>query len=228
MIGLSFHIESAGAVAFAAAPALAFKLRIAADAADVPIHSILLRCQIQIEVPRRQYDPREQERLFDLFGKPEEWGRTLRAMHWTETNASVPGFRGSTSVDLQVPCSYDFQIASTKYFDALEHGDVPLCFLFSGTVFYAAEHSPVQVAQIPWEKEAAYRLPVRTWRELMDRYYPDCVWFPVPKDVFKRLDEYKRRSALPTWDRALEKLLGQTEELANWMEEKPSGQIPQP
>lgn len=228
MNDLNFQVEGAEVVPFAAAPMLAFKLRIAGGAAEDQIHSILLRCQIQIEAPHRRYGPGEQQRLFDLFGKPEEWSRTLRTMYWTETNVSVPGFAGSTLVDLPVACTYDFNVAATKYFDALEDGEVPLCFLFSGTAFYAAAHSPVQVAQIPWEKEATFRLPVRMWRELMDAYYPGRVWLPIPRDMFDRLNELKRRSASATWERALEILLDQAEGLADPTEKNGSVRIPQP
>ena len=32
---------------------------------------------------------------------------------------------------------------------------------------------PLQVAQIPWDREAAFRLPVRVWKEMMEQYYPN-------------------------------------------------------
>ena len=51
----------------------------------------------------------------------------------------VPGFEGSTTVDLQVPCTFDFNVAATKYFEGLSDGDIPLRMMFSGTVFYADE-----------------------------------------------------------------------------------------
>lgn len=38
---------------------------------------------------------------------------------------------------------------------------MPLNFLFSGTVFYADENGALQVAPIPWNKEAPFRLPVK-------------------------------------------------------------------
>ena len=64
-------------------------------------------------------------------------------------------------MDLPVPCTYDFNVAATKYFYALEEGDIPLLFLFSGTIFYAADDGALQVAQISWDKEAPFRLPVQ-------------------------------------------------------------------
>ena len=86
-------------------------------------------------------------------------------MLWTHASAVVPPFTGGTVVDLPVPCTYDFNLAATKYFDALEEGDIPLCFLFSGTIFYEAADGGLQVTQIPWEKEAYFRLPAATGRD---------------------------------------------------------------
>ena len=37
---------------------------------------------------------------------------------------------------MPVTCTYDFDVVGTKYFAALEDGEIPLEFLFSGTVFY--------------------------------------------------------------------------------------------
>ena len=114
----------------------------------------MLRCQVRIEPARRRYTPAEKERLLDLFGTPERWGQTLRPMLWTHVSAVVPPFEGEAVVDLPVPCSFDFSLAATKYFAALDGGEIPLCFLFSGTIFYEAADGGLQVAQIPWEKEA--------------------------------------------------------------------------
>ena len=69
-------------------------------------------------------------------------------------------FQGSAIVELPVPCTFDFNVAATKYFAGLEDGEVPLPMLYSGTVFYEAADGALQVSQISWAKEAKYRLPV--------------------------------------------------------------------
>jgi hypothetical protein len=86
-------------------------------------------------------------------------------------------------------------------------GDLPLCFLFSGTVFYQAADGALQVAQIPWEKEATFRLPAATWRGLMELYYSNSAWLCLRKDVFDLLSQYRSRAGLATWEQALERLL---------------------
>jgi hypothetical protein len=96
----------------------------------------------------------------------------------------------------------------SQYFYALEDGEVPLCLLFSGTIFSAEEDGgPLQICPIPWEKEAAFRLPVGVWKAMMDLYYPNTAWLCLRRDVFDRLYLYKSRLGLPTWERAMERLL---------------------
>lgn len=209
---LQFAIEGAEAVLYAAAPMLALKLRITNTLADEPVHSLSLRCQVQIEPTRRGYAKEEQEQLLDLFGEPERWSRTVRSLLWMNTSISVPAFTGSTVVDLQLPCSFDFTIATTKYFHALEAGDIPLCVLFSGTVFYGGEDGALQVTQVPWDREVNYRLPVAVWKRMMDAYYPNAAWLRLDRDVFDRLYRYKVRHGIPTWEQLLEKLIASKEE----------------
>jgi Family of unknown function (DUF6084) len=209
MPDLDFTVEKAVAVGHAASPLLNFSLRVT-DKHGMPIHSVALRCQIRIEPARRQYKPEEEQRLLDLFGPPSRWGQTLRTMLWTHTSVIVPPFTGATVVNLPVPCTYDFNIAAAKFFYALADGEVPLCLLFNGTVFYATEDGSLQVEQISWEKEASFRLAVRVWKEMMEMYYPNSAWLCVHKDTFDRLYQYKSSHSLPTWEAAIEKLLDET------------------
>jgi Family of unknown function (DUF6084) len=209
---LSFSVEKAEPVAYAAAPLLNFSLTIS-DAAPESIHAIALRCQIRIEPAKRHYENDEKARLTDLYGEPSRWGQTLRPMLWTHTSVVVPPFQGKTTVELPVPCTFDFNVAATKYFHALQDGEVPLCLLFNGTVFYAAEGEGLQVAQIPWEKEANFRLPISVWRKMMEMYYPNTAWLCLRKDAFEQLDEFKRRHGIPTWEAAIERLLAAEEQV---------------
>jgi Family of unknown function (DUF6084) len=206
MPDLQFEIESAESVPFAAVPMIAFRLRLANNS-GLPIHSIALHTQIQIETPKRRYSMGEQECLLDLFGEPARWGQTLRPMLWTHADATVPAFSDSIAIDLRVPCSFDFNLAATKYFYGLSDGDIPLIFLFSGSCFYLGHSGGLEVAPIPWSKESRFRLPVRAWRETMDHYYPNSAWLRIRQDVFDRLHQYKMQAGMATWEEALESLL---------------------
>jgi hypothetical protein len=208
---LSFDVEKVEAVPFAAAPILSFKLRVFNADREEQIHTVALRCQIMIEPTRRHYGAEEQERLLDLFGEPERWGQTLRSMLWVHASVVVPSFAASAVVDLQVACSFDFNLAATKYFAGLENGEVPLNLLFSGTVFYEAESGALQVAQVPWHKEARFRLPVKVWKEMIDMHYPNTAWLCLRRDVFDRLYRYKMKRGLPTWEQAIESLIPKEE-----------------
>ena len=89
---LHFQIEGAEAVSHAAAPLLALQLRVRNTPATEEIHSILLRCQVQIQPAKRRYLAEEQEGLTELFGEPERWSRTVRPLLWMNTTLTVPGF----------------------------------------------------------------------------------------------------------------------------------------
>ena len=81
--------------------------------------------------------------------------------------------------------------------------------MFSGSIFHAGRMG-LQIAQIPWDREATYRLPVRVWKEMMDLYYPNTAWICLRRETFERLYEFKSRHGIPTWEQALERLLGVT------------------
>lgn len=199
-------MEGCQAVPNAATPLLGFDLHVTNSGAE-RVHTIALRCQIQIEATRRRYDAADQERLKDLFGEPHRWGETVRSLLWTHVSVIIPGFVGATHVEVPVPCTFDFNVAAVKYFHGLEDGELPLCFQFSGTVFYESATGGLQVAPIPWDKEVKFRLPLKPWKEMMDLYYPNSAWLCLSRDVFERLHKYKVRMGLPTWEGMLEGLL---------------------
>jgi hypothetical protein len=202
---LDFQIISARPERYAAAPMLSFGLRVSA-ATDEVIHSVTLRCQIRIEPQRRRYSRDEEERLVELFGETPRWGDTLKPFLWTHVSTALPGFTGSAEMEMHVPCTYDLEVAAAKYFHVLDDGEVPLLFLFSGTVF-AKSATGIRVSQIPWSKESSYRLPVQVWRELMDLYFPNSGWLRLRRDTLNLLLKFKARRTIATWDDVLEALL---------------------
>src|SRR3954454_22626352 len=203
---LDFAVRDAAPLEHAAAPTLRFALGIE-SARGQPIRSVLLDVQIQIAARRRAYDAGEQERLFELFGASADWGSALRTLLWTRATLVVAPFTERTEVDLPVACSYDLEVAGARYFDALGDGELPLEFLFSGTVFYAAPDGRLQTARISWDREAEYALPVAVWRQTMDRHFPGTTWLRLPRESFERLSAYRARHALPSWETALDALL---------------------
>jgi Family of unknown function (DUF6084) len=205
---LAFSVEEAGALEHAAAPTLRFALRIESPR---DIRSVALSVEIRIAATRRAYDEAAQERLVELFGRPEEWGRNLHALHWTTLNVTVPAFSGQTLVELKVPCTYDLEVTGARYLNALRDGEVPLEFLFSGAVFYAGEDGRLQVGRIGWDKEAEFRLPVAAWRGALDRYFPGAAWLRLERDSFDRLSAYKARHSHLTWEQTLDALLSEAE-----------------
>jgi len=204
---LAFGVTGARVEPFAAVPTLLLRLRIEAPGGE-RIHLIALRCQILIEARQRHYSASEAPRLVELFGEPHRWGSTLRSMLWTHVPLMVGGFERATEVDVPITCTYDLEVASTRYFRSLDDGEIPLLLQFSGTVFTKGD-AGFSVEQISWARETRYRLPVRVWHDLLERYFPGTGWIRLRRDSVDALQAFKSRRALPTWDDVVSTLLAE-------------------
>jgi hypothetical protein len=212
MAELVFDCIGARPDKYAVVPSMSLILRIA-ETTGQRIDAIALRCQIRIEPARRSYSAAEAERLNDLFGDTQRWADTLKPMQLATVSTMIPGFSGSIEVDLPLPFTYDLEIGSTRYFAGLESGEIPLLLLFSGTVF-ASVDGRLAVQQVPWSKEAPYRLPLDTWREAIDVHFPDSAWLKLSTSTLDELLRFKTRRALPTWDATVAVLLALAAEKA--------------
>src|SRR5271169_1307420 len=189
-----------------------FTLRIS-ETTGQRVEAIALRCQIRIEPARRHYSDEEAERLNDLFGETQRWADTLRPVQFINVSIMVPGFSGSTDVDLPVPLTYDMEIGATRYFAGLDDGEAPLLLLFSGTIFSIAD-GRMSVTQVPWSKEATYRLPVSVWREAIDAHFPNAAWIKVGALTFDDRIRYKSAKGLATWEAVILDLLSRAADRA--------------
>ncbi|CAL9375303.1 hypothetical protein SUDANB105_00947 [Streptomyces sp. enrichment culture] len=194
---------------YAAGPTLVFRLRVTASP-GTRVHALALRCQIRVEPARRTYTDTEAEALTDLFGERYRWGSSLQPVQFAQVPVMVRGFTGETEVDLPVPCTYDMDVAASRYLDALGDGEVPLLLLFSGTAFTGA--GGFHVEPVPWDREASVRMPVKTWREMVDQHFPGSGWLRLPRDVMDALLAYRSRNALPSWQATVERLLAEAGE----------------
>ncbi|HKU11307.1 MAG TPA: DUF6084 family protein [Sinomonas sp.] len=210
MADVSFEVLDILPERFSTVPQLVARLRIT-ESTGTPIHAMALRCQVRIEAQRRKYDDDEVPGLLDLFGSRMRWSSTLKPFLWLNASTMVQGFSESTETDLVIPCTYDFDVTASKYLHALREGAVPLALLFSGTIFEAGG-TGFRVQQIPWDREAAYQMPVAVWRELMETHYPNAGWLRLDHETLRALAHYKAAKALPTWEAAIEALLARAEE----------------
>lgn len=208
---LSFSVEGVEPLERAASPTLAIAVRIQRTS-GAPVRSIALNVQIRIAATRRPYDAETRDRLAEVFGSGDAWGRNLHSLPWANVSTNVPPFEEETSIELQVPCTYDFEVAASKYLHGLRDGEVPLELLFSGSVFYGGSGRALQVSLVSWEKEAAYRMPAGVWHELMNHYFPGGAWLRLGSESFDRLHAFRSRRALPSWDRVIETLLDDAED----------------
>ena len=205
MTEVTFAVLVVAPEPYAVTPVLTARVGVAA-VGDEPVHAIALRCQVRIEPLRRPYSDEEAAGLRDLFGPRERWSTTQRTFLWQHTTTMVPGFTGGTQVDLPLECTYDFEVTGAKYMHALREGTIPLQFLFSGTVFVRGERG-FTVAQVPWNREDRYDLPVAMWRELIALHYPNTGWVRLSYDTLDALASYKSEHGLLGFDDAITALL---------------------
>lgn len=211
MPDLSFSIDVVRPMEYTATPAIAAQLRIRNTPSSESIQSISLNCQLQIQPLGRSYSAMEESRLLDLFGERERWGQTMRPLHWINLVLKVPPFTAETIVDLPLPCSFDFEVAANKFFYGLEQGSVAVNAMFSGTVFFFNENHTLQIAQISWDREARFRVPVEVWKAALDAHFPKSAWMRLPRDVFDRLYRYKVARGIVSWESVANDLLDQAE-----------------
>ena len=209
MPDLKFEIISSEVKEYAAVPTLAFELQISNLVEDEEVYAAALKCQVMIEAVKRTYKENAKDKLHELFGEPSRWDETLRSFFWTIINIPVPRFTGKTVVEVAIPCSEDQALAAGKYFYAVEDGNVPLAFLFSGTLFYKDAGGNLQITLVPWEKEALCKMPARLWQEMMDKHFPNTRWIKLRRDIYDRLVKYKAQTTFPTLQACLESLVDQ-------------------
>jgi hypothetical protein len=207
MADLIFGCTGARAEPYAATPTLAFALTIT-ESTGAGVHAILLRCQIRIEPHRRRYSAAEARRLHDLFGDTARWADTVKPIQLAIVTAMVPPFSALTEITVPMPCTYDLEVASARYLQALDDGTIPLLFLFSGMIF-VAQGNGYAVELVPWSSEASYRMPVSVWQDVVNLHFPDSAWLRCRRDTLDALSAFKAERALPTWDATLTALLAE-------------------
>ena len=204
-VDVDFSCEEVVADRYAAGPTVVFKMR-CDETSGVRVHAVALRCQVRVEPVRRGYSDSEAAQVVDLFGDRSRWGQTMQAMQLAFMTQVLPGFTGSTTFDLTMPCSYDVEVAAHKYLAGLEDGYVPLLLLFSGTIFTGLPGT-ISVMPVPWHKETLVRMPVSVWREAMDAHFPGQAWLRLDRQSYERLAAYRGSHGLVGWDDTIAALL---------------------
>jgi Family of unknown function (DUF6084) len=206
------HFEAIGARASASAlvPTIAIDCDVRNDSPGERIQATILRCQIQIEAPRRAYSAEEQTNLRSLFGEPDRWSLTLKPLHWTSVSTVLPAFKDTTSFSLEIPCTLDIRVAASQYFLGLKDGTVPLTLLFSGSIFYEPEGGRLQAFPVSWKSEARLQFPAALWKDVIDLYYPYSSFLTLRRDVFERLHAFKVETGSASFEDAIELMMSHT------------------
>jgi len=201
-----FAVIGVRAVRYAAAPALTLDLQVS-EPSGRPVYMIALTIQLMIEPARRSYDEATRARLIELFGAPERWAVTTRSLVWAQLDVLVPAFTGTTTVTVPVACSYDLELAASKYLYSLPDGEAPLALHFNGTIYYPGDDGGLQMVLVPWNKSIDFRMPVSVWRETIEHYYPNTGWVALRSQTLEALQREKLDRGLATLDACMEALL---------------------
>lgn len=204
-----FTVLDVEQVAHALAPTLRFQLHVN-DPDGRAVHAIALSTQIQVDPARRSYDDATRARLVELFGAPERWGATTHSFQWARVDALVPSFTGATSFALEVPCSYDLELAASKYFYSLPDGHVPLSFHFTGMVLYHDGDELLRVTTVPWACSARWSMPVAAWRAAIAACYPGGGWVRLSTATLDALQARKAQRGDHSFEATVAALLAES------------------
>ena len=208
MPDLSFQVEGVEVVANAATPLLAFKLRLSDANPEQTIHTVALRCQIQLEVTRRKYTAEDQERLARSVWRTQPLGPDP-AKSFVDARQS-----GRAFVHREQPWSiFPCRVRSISMWlppnisTGWRTGKCRFACSSAAPFSMPVREGSLQVAPISWDKEARFKLPVKIWRDMMESYYPNSAWLCLHKDAFDRLYQYKVTHGIPTWEEVLESII---------------------
>lgn len=200
-----FAVTAAGHVAFAVAPTMVFAT-VATDHTGIEIRSMSLTVQVMIDPARRGYDEETRARLAELFGPPASWAPATQGLSWARITAFVPRFTGEAVFGLELPCTYDLEVAAAKYFYALSDGVVPLSFHFYGTIFYCDPGGRLQMTPVPWSSTARFAMPISAWQAMIAEHYPGGGWIRLHEETLAALNRRRAERGL-TFDHCIQELL---------------------
>jgi Family of unknown function (DUF6084) len=208
VIAPTFEVQDVTWIADSVAPMLSFALGVT-ETSGREVFTIVLTAQINIDPARRSYDAETRSALVELFGEPERWSSTTQSFLFAQATTLVPSFTGQASFTLAVPCTYDLELAATKYFHSVPDGEVPLSFHFTGSVLYRGDEGQMQVVLIPWTCSADWRMPVASWREMMAHHYPGGGWIRLSDETMRDLGRRRTQLGLHSYDATVSQVLGE-------------------
>ena len=172
------------------------------------VYTIALTAQINIEPARRRYDAETRAALVELFGAPERWGATTKSFLWTQVSTLVPSFTGDDHVHDAGPVHLRPRAGRRQVPLRVPDGEVPLAFHFTGIgALRRRRPAAADRRSCRGRCSADWRMPVATWREMMQHYYPDGGWVRLHDDTIAALSRRRAARGLPSFDACVAELL---------------------
>lgn len=201
-----FTILDVAPVVPALAPALRFSLHVS-DPLGRDVVTIALSTQVHVEPAKRPYDAETRERLTDLFGTPARWPATTHPFEWARVEVLVPSFTGATSFELQLPVSYDLEIAATRFCWSLPGGHIPVAMHFSGMVVARDDDGRIAIERVPWSCSARWSMPVDAWKRAVSDQFPEGGWVRLEEPTLRALAARRAEQGDHSFDATVRGLL---------------------
>ena len=192
----------------AAAPTLLFTLR-AGEPTGREVYTVALSTLIHIDPGLRSHDdgdaraPRRPLRRARAAGR-----RRRRASSWAQVDVLVPSFTGTRRIR-PCPCRAPTTSRSPRRSTSTR---CPTARSRSASTSAGRSSTAARTAgcRSCWCRGSrrAFRMPVATWRGMIDRHYPSSGWIRLHEDTLRRLQLRKAERGPPTFDAAVAELLG--------------------
>ena len=179
----------------AAAPTLSFALGVT-ETSGREVFTIALTAQINIDPARRSYDAETRAALVELFGDARALGaRPRKSFLWAQVSTLVPSFTGRDDVHAARPVHVRPRArrGQVPLQPARRRGaaQLPLHRLGAAT---AATTASCRSCSSRGRARRDWRMPVATWREMMERHYPNGAWVRAARRHASRALSRRRRA----------------------------------
>jgi hypothetical protein len=201
---LDFSVTSVYAERRAPSPTIRFRMCV--RAVGDPLAALVVRYRVQIEPAHRGYAGGEQALIQELFGETEHANNGIRPLQWSDGAVALEAFADEAEFEVRVPCTYDMDVASAKYVNALRDGEIPVRLIFGGTAFRRTQTEVV--AETLAERQCATTVPLQTWHDALDAHFHRQAWIRVGRTTFDELCRYRAQHGLLDWESTLRELLG--------------------
>ena len=147
-----------------------------------------------IEPARRAYDAETREKLVELFGAPERWATTTRSLVWHQADVLVPAFTGVDDLPRgRAGAASTWRSPPPSTSTGCPTARCRWRSTSTAPCTTAATTGGCRCRSCPGRARRSSASRSRTWRELIEHYYPHTGWIPLQEATLRALQREKAR-----------------------------------